>query len=337
MRIYKGKERSTMLEKRKKICVLVLCYNEEKSVLQIYQLITEIFSTSLKYYDYDIVFVDDFSGDNTREIIRNLCEKDTGHVKAVFNAANFGLMRNTFSAFKMAEGDAAFLVFGDLQDPPQLLPQFIKEWEAGKKVVIGQKTGSNENKIMFFMRKLYYKVIDLFSDKSQIRQYTGFGLYDKSFVEVLNQIEDMQPYLKQVVSEYAPDYKVITYQQNRSNRGKSNFNFYKNYDFAMEGITSSTKKIMRLSTLSGALLGICSALYAVSVVIKKLIFWDSYPFGMASITVGIFLLGAMQLFFIGILGEYILSINAKTLKRPRVTIEEKINFKKDDVCISEEE
>lgn len=147
----------------------------------------------------------------------------------------------------------------------------------------------------------------------------------------------MQPYLKQVVSEYAPDYKVIAYQQNRSNRGKSNFNFYKNYDFAMEGITSSTKKIMRLSTLSGALLGICSALYAVSVVIKKLIFWDSYPFGMASITVGIFLLGAMQLFFIGILGEYILSINAKTLKRPRVTIEEKINFKKDDVCISEEE
>ena len=141
-----------MLEKRKKICVLVLCYNEEKSVLQIYQLITEIFSTSLKYYDYDIVFVDDFSRDNTREIIRNLCDKDTGHVNAVFNAANFGLMRNTFSAFKMAEGDAAFLVFGDLQDPPQLLPQFIKEWEAGKKVVIGQKTGSNENKIMFFMR-----------------------------------------------------------------------------------------------------------------------------------------------------------------------------------------
>ncbi len=326
-----------MLNRKKKISVLIPCYNEEKSIMQIHEIITGIFSKTLKSYDYEIIFADDLSSDDTRKMIRDLGKTDREHVKAVFNAANFGLMRNVFSAFKLTDGDAVFLVFGDLQDPPELLPRFVKEWEAGERVIIGQKTGSNENKLMFFMRKLYYRIIDWFSDRPQIRQYTGFGLYDRSFVEVLNQIEDMKPYLKQVVSEYAANYKVIPYQQNCSNRGKSNYNFYKNYDFAMEGITSSTKKIMRLSTLSGAVLGIFSALYAVSVIIKKLVFWDSYPFGMASITVGIFMLGAMQLFFIGILGEYILSINTKTLKRPRATIEEKINFEKDAVYMPEED
>lgn len=315
-----------MLEKKKKICILVPCYNEEKSVVELHHIVTEMFKNTLNKYDYSIIFVDDFSKDNTCQILKELCKKDKEHVKAVFNAANFGMLRNVFASFKLADGDAVFLTFGDLQDPPQLLPKFIEEWETGSRVIIGQKQGSDENKLMFFMRKLYYKIIDMFSDKSQIRQYTGFGLYDKSFVDVLTQIEDMQPYLKQVVAEYAPDYKTISYQQNESNRGKSNYNFYRNYDFAMEGITSSTKKLMRMSTFLGVILGMLSALYAISVIVKKLIYWESYPFGMASITVGIFFLGAMQLFFIGILGEYILSINVKTLKRPRVIIGEKINF-----------
>ena len=176
------------------------------------------------------------------------------------------------------------------------------------------------------MRSLYYEAINILSDKSQIKQFNGYGLYDRSFIEILRQIDDIQPYLKQVVAEYSPDYDTIYYQQRASNRGKSNFNFYKNYDFAMEGITSSTKKIMRLSTICGVTLGIFSFIYAISVIVKKIMNWDSYPFGMASMTVGIFFLGAMQLFFIGMLGEYILSINMKTLRRPRVVVAEKINF-----------
>lgn len=315
-----------MKETKKKICILVPCYNEENSVQELYDIVTKMFCDSLNNYDYNIVFADDYSKDNTREILRKLCEQDPEHVKAVFNAANFGLLRNVFSSFKLAEGDVVFLAFGDLQDPPELLPQFVEEWEKGNKVVIGQKKGSNENKIMFAMRRIYYTIIDILSDNPQIRQYTGFGLYDKSFVDILIQIEDMKPYLKQVIAEYAPDYKKIIYQQNVSTRGKSNYNFYRNYDFAMEGITSSTKKLMRLSTFLGVILGFFSAIYAINVMVQKLLNWDSYPFGMASITVGVFLLGAMQLFFIGILGEYILSINVKTLKRPRVVIGEKINF-----------
>lgn len=311
---------------KKKISILVPCYNEETSIRKLYNIVVEVFEQKLRKYNYEIIFVDDYSKDDTRNIIKELCKEDSEHIKAVFNAANFGLLRNIFSSFELAEGDAVFLTFGDLQDPPELLPEFVEEWEKGNKVVIGQKQGSNENKIMFAMRKIYYTVIDILSDNPQIRQYTGFGLYDKSFVNILTQIEDMKPYLKQVIAEYAPDYKTIAYHQNVSNRGKSNYNFYKNYDFAMEGITSSTKKLMRLSTFLGVILGVCSAVYAISVIIQKITNWDSYPFGMASITVGIFLLGAMQLFFIGILGEYMLSINVKTLKRPRVIVGEKINF-----------
>lgn len=316
--------------KSKKISIIVPCYNEEKSVLSLCEIINKMFSDVLAKYHYEIIFVDDYSTDRTRKIVRELCEKDREHIKAVFNASNFGFSRNVFSALTMADGDAAFLVFGDLQNPPELLPQFVEKWEQGSKVVIGQKVGSDEGRFMRFMRKLYYEVIKVFSDKAQIKQFNGYGLYDKSFIDILKQIDDLQPYLKQVVAEYAPDYSVVPYEQKASGRGKSNFNFYRNYDFAMEGITSSTKKLMRCSTICGVGLGIFSAIYAISVIIKKLMNWDSYPFGMASITVGIFFLGAMQLFFIGILGEYILSINTKTLRRPRVVVEEKINFEMAD-------
>ncbi|NBJ92115.1 glycosyltransferase family 2 protein [Parablautia muri] len=314
------------MSRRKKICVVVPCYNEKNSITLLYEKVRNVFKNELVDYDYQMVFADDYSSDDTRKIIREICEKDPEHVKAVFNAANFGFSRNVFSSLQMADGDAAFLVFGDLQDPPELLTQFIEKWEAGKLVVIGQKSGSDEKWLMSAMRKLYYTLIGVFSDKTQIKHFNGFGLYDKKFISILRQIEEMQPYLKQVIAEYATDYGTVSYKQSISKRGKSNFNLYKNYDFAMEGITSSTKKLMRLSTCCGVLLGIASAAYAISVMIKKLMYWDSYPFGMASITVGIFFLGAMQLFFIGILGEYMLSINTKTLKRPRVVIAEKINF-----------
>lgn len=311
---------------RKKICVIVPCYNEEHSIAILYEKVKRIFENELSGYDYEIIFTDDYSKDDTRTIIRQLCLMDKKHVKAVFNAANFGFSRNVFSSLQIADGDAAFLIFGDLQDPPELLPQFVKKWEDGDRVVIGQKNGSDEHWFMNSMRKMYYAIIGMLSDKTQIKHFNGYGLYDKSFITILRQIQDTQPYLKQVVAEYATDYGVVLYKQNISKRGKSNFNFYRNYDFAMEGITSSTKKLMRLSTLSGILLGLASAVYAISVIIKKLMNWNSYPFGMASITVGIFFLGAMQLFFIGILGEYMLSINTKTLKRPRVVVDEKINF-----------
>lgn len=309
----------------KKISVVVPCYNEENSIAELYERIRKVFETELADYEYELIYVDDYSKDNTRKKIRLLCGQDS-RVKAVFNMANFGFSRNIFSSFLQGNGDAVFLVFGDLQDPPELLPLFVKEWEEGSKVVIGKKTRSDENRFMCFMRSCYYFWIDELSEKKQIRHFNGYGLYDKKFIEIIREIEDTQPYIKSVVAEYAADYAIVEYEHKKSNRGKSNFNLYKNYDFAMEGLTSSTKKLMRIATFSGAILGLICAIYGVFVFIRKLLFWESYPLGMASLSVGIFLLGSIQLFFIGILGEYVLSINNRTMRKPRVVIDEKINF-----------
>lgn len=313
------------MENRKKISLVVPCYNEEKTINQIYDIIKNMFLEKLHNYDYELIYVDDYSTDNTRDEIRLLCKSDN-HVKAVFNMSNFGFSRNVFSALQQGTGDATFLFFGDLQDPPELLPEFITEWEKGSRVVLGQKSKSEENRIMFSIRKLYYGVIDSLAETKQIRQCTGYGLYDKRFIDAIKQIDDLQPYLKTVVSEYAPNYTMVQYTQHKSGRGKSNFNFYRNYDFAMEGITSSTKKLMRMATFAGASLGILSVIYGIYVFVRKLIDWNSYPMGMASMSVGIFLLGSIQLFFIGILGEYVLSINTKSQRKPRVIIDEKIGF-----------
>ena len=314
-----------MDEFKKKISVVVPCYNEEKTVDELYTIIKNIFHDQLKNYDYEIIFADDYSKDRTREIIRDLCRKDR-KVKALFNMSNFGFSRNVFSALQESSGDAAFLVFGDMQDPPELLPEFVRRWEQGSKVVIGQKEASDENRFMNWTRAVYYRTINFLSDKHQIEECNGYGLYDKKFIQIMREIDDVQPYLKTVISEYAPDCEMIKYHHKKSGRGKSNFNFYKNYDFAMQGITSSTKKLMRMATFMGAGLGIISTIYAISVVIRKIIYRDAFPIGMASIMVGVFLIGATELFFIGILGEYMLSINLRTMKKPRVVVDEKINF-----------
>lgn len=318
-----------MLE-RKMISVVIPCYNEEKSVKLMYRRLKKVFEEKLIQYDYEIIYVDDFSPDNTREEIEELCMEDH-KVKAVFNARNFGFHRNVFSSLTYGSGDAVFLLFGDLQDPPEMLPAFVEQWEKGKKVVIGQRSKSDEGFIMTFMRFLYYKVIDWFADTKQIDLFTGFGLYDKEFIGVLREIDDITPYFKAVVAEYGMDIQIVKYEQAKSDRGKSNFNFLRNYDFAMQGITSSTKLLMRLATFIAAFIGVLCVGMSVFVFINKLLNWETYPAGTASVIIGIFFLGAIQLFFIGVLGEYILSINGRVVKKPRVVIGKRINFDTDNM------
>lgn len=309
----------------KKISVTIPCWSEEKSVRQMYDRLTKIFMEQLSTYDYEIIFVDDYSPDNTREEIRKLCNKDR-HVKAVFNARNFGFSRNVFASLLYGTGDATFMLFGDLQDPPELLPQMVAEWEKGKKVIIGQRTKGNENRLMYAMRKLYYKIMEKLADSKQIEHFNGFGLYDRSFIEVLRSLDDPCPYLKGIVSELSIELSVIPYEQAISLRGKSGSNFLKNYDVAMLGITSYTKILMRIATFVGAVLGIISVFLAIFVFVTKLLNWNAYPYGTASILIGVFFIGAVQLFFTGILGEYILSINTRSMRRPLVVVGEKINF-----------
>ena len=313
----------------KKITVTIPCYNEEKSVRQMYDRLTAVLKEQLPQYDYEIIFADDYSPDNTREEVRKLCAEDK-RVKGVFNARNFGFNRNVFECLMYGDGDATFMLFGDLQDPPEMLPEFVKEWEGGHKVVVGQKTHSEESKLMYALRSLYYGIIGKLSDSKQIQHFNGFGLYDRTFIDVMRQIDDPNPYLKGLVSEFGMNIKVIPYEQAKSLRGKSGFNFMKYYDAAMLGITSYTKILMRLATFVGAGLGIISILLALFGLISKLCNWNAYPYGSATILIGVLFIGAVQLFFMGILGEYILSINTRTMRRPRVVVGERINFDEED-------
>lgn len=307
------------------ISVVIPSYNEERSVQEMYDRLVTVFTTKLPGYDYEIIFVDDFSTDGTRAEVRRLAGLDR-RVKGVFNARNFGFHRNVFSALTYGSGDATFMLFGDLQDPPENLPEFVARWEAGRKVVIGQRRSSDEGFVMTALRKLYYAVIARFSDTTQIDRFTGYGLYDRAFIGVLEGIDDIQPFFKAVVAEYGLDVDIVPYDQAKSARGKSNFNFLRNYDFAMQGITSSTKLLMRLATFIAGVIGVLCLALAIFVLVNKLVNWDTYPVGDASTTVGIFFLGAVQLFFIGILGEYILSINSRVTGKPRVVVGERVNF-----------
>ena len=244
----------------KTISVTIPCWSEEKSIRQMYDRLMRVFREQLPQYDYEIIFVDDYSPDNTRDEIRKLCQEDH-KVKGVFNARNFGFNRNVFATMQYGSGDAIFMLFGDLQDPPEVLPQFVKEWEAGHKVVVGQKNKSDESKLMYSLRTVYYNLIGKLSDSKQIQHFNGFGLYDKAFVDVMRQIDDPNPYLKGLVAEFGMDIKIVQYEQAVSNRGKSGFNFMKYYDVAMLGITSYTKILMRVATFLGAGLGIAFKIF----------------------------------------------------------------------------
>ncbi|MGO0906037.1 glycosyltransferase family 2 protein [Clostridioides difficile] len=318
----------------KKISVIVPCFNEEKSVHKMSKIIKEMFENKLKQYDYELIFIDDYSSDNTRIELEKIC-RENKKIKAIFNAKNFGFNRNVFYSLTQGTGDAVFLVFGDLQDPPELLVDFIEKWEQGYKVILGQKLESKENKFVYILRSIFYKLMDKMSQIKQIQHFNGFGLYDRDFIKVIKKIDDPQPYLKGIVGEFGMKQSIINYNQEKSARGKSNFNFFKYYDVVMLAVTSYTKILMRIATFIGGFVGIISLVIAIIIFINKILNWNTYPIGVAALTVGVFFIGAVQLFFIGILGEYILSINTRTLKRPLVVVEKKINFEDGDVEIEE--
>lgn len=307
----------------KKISVVVPTYNEEKNVAKIYMRLSTILKA--KEYDYEIVYIDNLSTDKTRLEIENLIKNDK-HVKAIYNAKNFGFVRSTFYGLMQPESDCTILIFADMQDPPEVISEFIKKWEEGYKVVIGIKKNSKENKLMFALRAFYYKVIGKISDTEQIEHFNGFGLYDRSFIEVIRKLDDSFPYLKGIVAEFGFRRTEVYYEQNKREEGKSNFNLLKLYDVAMIGVTCYSKVLLRIATFIGCLGGIFSIVLSIIVIIKKLMHWESYAIGIAALTCATLFLGAIQLFFLGILGEYVLNINTRILHRPLVIEENRLNF-----------
>lgn len=312
----------------KKISILIPCYNEEDNVVPMSEAIVDLFATELTAYDYELLFIDNDSHDNTRPLLREICAKNP-KIKAIFNAKNFGQFNSPYYGILQTTGDCTISMVCDFQDPIELIPQYIKEWEKGYKIVIGIKTSSKENPIMYHLRGLYYKFIKKFSDVEQIEHFTGSGLYDRDFVEVLRNLKDPTPFLRGIVAELGYKRKEIPYEQPKRREGKTHNNFYSLYDAAMLSITSYTKIGLRLCTFFGVTCGGISVLIGLLYLVLKLVFWDNFVAGMAPILIGMFFLGAIQLFFIGFIGEYILSINQRVMNRPLVIEEERINFNED--------
>ena len=309
----------------KKISILIPCYNEEENVIPIANAIVEEMGKNLADYDYEIIFIDNDSKDNTRPLLREICKRNP-KVKAIFNAKNFGQFNSPYYGMLQITGDCTILMCCDFQDPIEMIPQIVAEWEKGAKIVSCVKTASKENSIMRFLRSCYYKMIKKMSSVEQIEHFTGFGLYDRSFLEVLRNLNDPTPFLRGIVAELGFKRVSIEYTQAKRRAGKTHNNFFTLFDAAMLSFTSYTKVGLHLVTFAGMILSALSIFAALVYLVLKLLYWDRFSAGFAPMIIGLFFLNAIELLFIGFVGEYVMSINTRVMNRPLVIEEERINF-----------
>lgn len=314
--------------RKKLISVVVPCYNEELNVIPLSEAIIELFKTELSSYDLELLFIDNNSTDKTREYIREICNNNKC-VKAIFNAKNFGQFNSPYYALTQATGDCAILVCADFQDPLNMIPKFVEAWENDYKVVIGTKNKSKTNKFIHFLRGIYYKLIKKFSNVEQIEHFTGFGLYDRMFLEVLKKIDDPTPFLRGIVGEYGFKLKEIPYVQEKRKAGKTKNNFASLYDASMLSFTSYTKVGLRIATFIGFFISLISFIIGIVYLVLKICYWNRFSAGTIPILLAVLFIGGVQLIFTGIMGEYIMSINKRVMKRPLVIEEERINFEKE--------
>lgn len=308
----------------KKVSILIPTYNEIENVENLSAAIAGEMG-KLPQYDYEIIFIDNDSKDGTRDVLRKMCGRDH-RIKAIFNAKNFGQNNSPYYGLTQTTGDCAIMMCADFQDPVEMIPKLLQEWENGYKIVSAIKTTSRENKIMRFLRTCYYKTIKKFSDVEQIEHFTGFGLYDRSFIQIMRDIKDPTPFLRGIVAEFGFRRKELPYEQQKRKAGRTKNNFYSLYDVAMLSFTSYTKIGLRLCTFVGFAIAFGSFCIALLYLVLKLLYWNTFVAGTAPILIGMFFLGAIQLIFMGILGEYVLSINARVMNHPLVIEEERINF-----------
>ena len=314
----------------KTISIMIPCYNEVENVVPISEAVVKVMTTELAEYDYELLFIDNHSTDGTRDKLEEICAANK-KIKAIFNATNFGQFNSPFYAMCQTTGDCVVCMCCDFQDPVELIPRFVEEWEKGHKIVSGVKTSSRENKVLYFLRTLYYKMIKNMSTAEMIEHFTGFGLYDRSFIRLLRELDDPVPFIRGIVAEYGKGFHRIEveYRQEKRRAGKTHNSFYSLYDAAMLSFTSYTKVGLRLATFLGFGASAVSLCVALFYLVYKLTHWYTFQAGNAPMVIGIFLLGSVQLFFIGLLGEYILNINTRVIHRPLVVEERRLNFEKD--------
>lgn len=311
------------------LTILTPCYNEEGNVREVHRQVKTVME-SLPGYDYDHLFIDNASADKTVDILRELAATDR-HVRVIVNTRNFGQVRSPYHAFLLARGDALMTCVADLQDPPELIPQFVKKWEEGYKVVIGVKEGTRESWLMARTRKFYYWLLGrLSSDVELVHNFTGFGLYDREVIEQFRATDEQYPYFRGLVSDFGYARAEVGYHQPARTKGHSSNDFFSLYDIAMLGVTNHSKVPLRLATMAGFAISVLSLLVAFGYLIAKLAFWNQLQLGLAPLLIGIYFFGAVQLFFIGVLGEYIGAIHTQVHKRPLVVERERINFDPDE-------
>ena len=295
----------------KKISILIPCYNEVEKVGPMSETVVRIMTEELPQYDYELVFIDNCSEDGTREKLEEICAGNS-KIKAILNVTNFGQFNSPFYGMCQTTGDCTISMCCDFQDPPEMIPKFVEEWEKGYKIVSAIKTTSRENALIFFLRKTYYKLIRNMSTVKLIENFTGTGLYDSSFINLLKKLDDPIPFLRGIVAEYNFKRKEIPYEQAQRRAGKTHNNFYSLYDAAMGFLSSAISFVI-----------------AIVYLIMKLTHWYSFQAGNAPMIIGVFLIGSLQLFFIGLMGEYILNINTRIMHRPLVVEEKRLNFDED--------
>ena len=310
---------------KKLISVMTPCYNEEDNIEDLYSQVKTIFENQLSGYDYEHVFIDNCSKDRTVDILKMLARKDP-KVKIIVNARNFGFVRSSYYGLIQPDGDAVIFLMADLQDPPSLIVDFVTKWEEGYKVVQGVRKNSRESFVLFKVKKLYYYVLSRISDVELTRDSTGFGLYDKCVIQSLRKIDDPYPYFKGLISELGFEIAEVEYVSAARKRGVSSANFFMLYDFALLGITSHSRVPIRVATISGFIMAILSLFVAIAYLVAKLINPNFLPIGIASLHITLFFFSSVQLFFIGLIGEYIGLIHLRSLKRPLVVERERVNF-----------
>ncbi len=306
------------------ISIVTPCYNEAGNAREMYEAIRAIFA-GLPQYRYEHIFIDNASKDGTPRILRELAAGDT-NVKVILNARNFGHVRSGYYALLQTSGAAVIALACDFQDPPELIPEFLRRWTAGSKVVLGVKESSDESGLFYAIRDRYYRTLARIADIELVRQSTGFGCFDKTVIEALRRIDDPYPYFRGLIAEIGHEPSLVPYRQPTRQRGLSSQNFYTLYDLAFLGIVNHSKVPLRLATMTGFASAAVSLLVALCYLIYKLLFWTQFTLGIAPILIGFFFLTSIQLFFIGIVGEYIGSIYTQVRHHPHVFEKDRINF-----------
>lgn len=313
---------------RKQISISTPCYNEEGNVRNLYNAVKQVME-GLPQYEYHHLFIDNCSTDATASILKELAQEDPEHVRVIFNERNFGPDRSSAHGVFSCDGDCVIGLACDLQDPPELIPEFLKKWEEGYKVVWGQKTSSQESGVMYAIRGLYYKIIKSFSSVKQYEQVTGFGLYDRKVLEVMKQFKEPDPLFRNMVAEMGYEVALIPYDQPTRKAGKSSYNFLRYLDTAISSLINTSKTPIRIATIMGSVFSMISFVICLVYLVLKLVYWNRYTAGTIPILLGLFFFGSVQLLFTGLVGEYVGLVLDRLKNRPLVIEKERLNFEEE--------